>query len=239
MRRRLAASLLIICQPASAAAQEIDESSTSWDCGLFFNLASGTTTLSGRYRRSFDFHGHQSYGIYDLWGDVHVEWAITGQLSAPRKRINYITVNVPTTRHSAGIYGYLFGDSDLISVDTLLDPADFQRGHSSRFEASFRGGKVEKELDKYDRWTFVMQNGDGEEIVRKTLNIPDRKFRDYALRLHTAALEAAWTARDTKLLETVHADTLRADQAYCLLSTAETREIIEASTYDPMPTRRR
>ncbi len=232
--RLLLAAALVLPAPCVASTQTIDEKNSSWNCLLFFRLGNGAAALTGRYAQGLNFDGSQSSGVYALWGTMRAEWAISGPPEQMRKRLLYFTVDAPLLRNPKGVYGYLLGDGQLVSTVTLLDPKDFRRGYTSSPWASFRGSGLEQALDHHDAWVLVLRSGDGTELFRRPVPLPDRQERARALTIHRAAIEAAWQARDTSLLETVAADALPGDRANCLLSTPETREIMENSTMDPV-----
>jgi hypothetical protein len=237
--RLLLAAVLLLPGPSAAWTQTIDEKNSSWNCLLFFRLGDGATAMTGRYAQGLSFDGSQSSGVYALWGTTRAEWAISGPPDGMRKRLIYFALDAPMLRDPKGVYGYLLGDGHLVSTITVLNAEDFRRGYSSSPSASFGGSGIEQALERYDQWTLVLRSGDGTELFRRPVSLPDRQARAEALKVHRAAIEAAWQTRDPSLLETTPADALPRDRANCLLSTPESREIIENSTVDPVASERR
>jgi len=164
-----------------------------------------------------------------MWGkNISVNWLIRDHQSKTTRQVHSVGINLPATPSSNGhgIYGYLFGDRELLANTTMLQPHFAQKGYVAT-RAFFLNNGSQKDLWDHDSWSFVAINGDGSEIIRQKLPLPSQVDLDAAYQTHRKSIEVAWTKRNAEKLTTTSADNLPRDQANCLLSTPAARDDME------------
>jgi hypothetical protein len=227
----LAIGLLLSAQAATGT-------DSWWECYYFLRPAGEGSATRGRLVRSIGLDGSGRAGVYEMWGEgLRVTWRLAETPQGARPRVAYLSMEIPTAfaRNGGGIYGYLYGDGQLVATTTMLDERGARRGYavSTAFFQATAAQDIGVPLGAADRWSLVVAHADGTEILRRDLPLADRRARDENFARHWAALEAAWAARDPDRLITTPADSLPRDRGACLLSTPAARREIEESSIFP------
>ena len=218
----LAIGLLLAAQPAPRPG--FDEADNWWDCQYPLPPAGGGTPWGHLYR-SFTLDGEGGRSSYNLWGpELRLNGHVVDTPRGARARVSTVSVEFPSTvfsRSGGAVHGDLLGDGALVATTIIIGAREARRGHSvaNVYFWERREGEIGSALAAADRWTLVVRQADGTELLRRDLPVADRGAREEAFARHWAALQAAWRARDPNPSVAPPAGSAR-----CLLSTPETRE---------------
>jgi len=214
--------------PSSSPAQtsDFDPNDKWWECIHFFGVKLDDATLAGRLVRNVSYDGSNWSETYEMWSkDIRVTYRVDHHQSEARPQVYSVRVNIPATssNNGQGIYGYLFGDGELLAQTSMLSPRSAAKNYVAS-RAFFQNRKFRLNSWNHDLYGLIVLNGDGSEIIRKNLSIPSQAELDAAYLTHSKSIKVAWTKRDPEKLTTTPADSLPKDQANCLLSTPAARD---------------
>lgn len=218
----LVVGLLLAAQPAPQPG--FSDEDNWWDCQYALPPAEGGTPWGHLYR-SFTLTGEGGPSGYNQWGP---ELRLTGRVAdtpeGARAMVSTLGVQFPQTvfsRTGGAVHADLLGDDRLIATAMLIGAREARRGISvaNAYFEEVGSRPLGPALAAADRWTLVVRQDDGAELLRRDLPVAGRGAREDVFAGHYAALRAAWRARDPDPLA-VHP----AGSARCRLSTPGSRE---------------
>lgn len=134
------------------------------------------------------------YGMAGAGFRLHWNSKLSRKSLEPLPRYLSVEVDIRKTTGTQGIWGYLYGDGELLASTLMLHPGDAKRGYGAA-PASFWDATMLAKLNRADRWSFVAIREDGSEIERFDLSVPDRLGRAQLHSRYQHGMEAAWDAR--------------------------------------------